>query len=348
MVVHLLSPTPLSGIGQVVSKYSKLLNGKIIYVDDDSVDLTGKEVFAFALPIQMWIDKLKKVKEIAKNVVCMTVCETENVHPAYGELFALFKNFIVPSEFCKSVFSRQYPKNRFFVVRHWEPLPRPCMSRLCAPKYVFYHIGNIIDHRKQVNKIVSAFTELNLPGTQLVLKATCKQPVKLKMPNVLVINGLLDNEQMDRIHNSCDCYVSFSHSEGVGMGAVEAALRDKPVILSEYGGAKEYIKSEYTIPCKMTTVGCNDFLYTPYMLWGDPDYNSLKSFMTEVYEKRVRSVNHEYTRILLEPETIRNQLSELLSGQIDPRSGFLGLESSAEKLEELPYHQQDQSPWVLL
>ena len=33
-----------------------------------------------------------------------------------------------------------------------------------------------------------------------------------------------------------DCYVSFSSSEGVGMGAVEAAIRNKPVIITDYGG----------------------------------------------------------------------------------------------------------------
>jgi len=285
------------------------------------------------LPTERWIEKLKRVKKVAKNVVCMTVCETESVHPVHGELFALFENFLVPSEFCRDIFSRQFPNNKFFVVRHWEPVPKMGVSRLSAPKYVFYHIGNINDRRKQVNQIMRAFTELNLPNSQLVLKATCTRPVTLKAPNVLVINGLLDGEQMDRIHNMCDCYVSFSHSEGVGMGAVEAALRDKPVILSEYGGAKEYIQSEYTIPCKMTPVGCDDFLYTPHLLWGDPDYLCLKRYMNEVYEKKVRNVNHEHTRNLLNTETIRSQLFEVLSGQIDPRSGFLGLETSAEIVE---------------
>ena len=48
---------------------------------------------------------------------------------------------------------------------------------------------------------------------------------------------------MDKIHKSSDCYVSFSSSEGVGMGAVEAALRGKPVIITDYGGAPEYVKN---------------------------------------------------------------------------------------------------------
>jgi glycosyltransferase involved in cell wall biosynthesis len=329
-------------------KYSELLDGKVVDIGDLSVDFTGAEVFAFALPIPIWLERLKKIKLVAKNVVCMTVCETETVHPDYGLLFAMFNMILVPSEFCKLVFSRQFSGTDFKVVRHWEPLPEPCPDRSDAKKYVFYHIGNIIDHRKQVGKIVRAFQELNLPDAQLVLKATCKEDVKVKIPNVLVINGLLSKEHMDRIHDACDCYVSFSNSEGVGMGAVEAALRDKPVIISKYGGAVEYINTEYVISCRMKTVGVDDFLYSAYMFWGDPDYEELKKYMKHAYDNKVRYVNHEYTRILLEKETIRTQLIESLSVQTDRQLELLEPGHSAEREGELSCHQLDQSQWVVL
>ena len=50
---------------------------------------------------------------------------------------------------------------------------------------------------------------------------------------------------MEDIHAKSDCYVSFSSSEGIGLGAVEAALRNKPVIITDFGGAPEYIKTPY-------------------------------------------------------------------------------------------------------
>lgn len=350
MVLYLLSPNLLSGIGQVMVKYNDLLGGTLVDIHNITVDFTGADVFAFALPIPVWLDNLEKIKKIAKNVVCMTVCETETVHPDYGKLFKMFNTILVPSEFCKNVFSRQFNGTHFKVVRHWEPLPEPSPRGARAPpqKYVFYHIGNIVDHRKQVNHIIRAFQELDLPDTQLVLKATCKQPVNLKLPNVLVINGLLPKEQLDRIHNACDCYVSFSNSEGVGMGAVEAALRNKPVILSSYGGAVEYINTEYVINCKTKTVGVDDFLYSATMVWGDPDYETLKRHMKHAYDNKVRYIDHEYTRILLKKETIRTQLIESLSGPIDPPPELLGPGHSAENGGELSCHQSDQSQWVVL
>lgn len=348
MVLYLLSPNPLSGIGQVMSRYNDMLGGTLIEIHDNTVDFTGADVFAFALPIPMWLKKLENIKMVARNVVCMTVCETETVHPDYGKLFNMFNTILVPSEFCKRIFSRQFKGTHFKVVRHWEPIPQPTPDRTNAKKYVFYHIGNILDHRKQINQILRAFQELNLPDTQLVLKATCKQPVKINMPNVLVINGLLPKEHLDGIHHFCDCYVSFSNSEGVGMGAVEAALRDKPVILSEYGGAVEYINTDYVINCKMKTVGVDDFLYSAYMFWGDPDYETLKKHMKHAYDNNVRYVDHEYTRILLEKETIRTQLIESLSAQTDPQQELLVPGHSAENGEELSYRQSDQSQWVVL
>jgi glycosyltransferase involved in cell wall biosynthesis len=109
------------------------------------------------------------------------------------------------------------------------------------PPYTFYTIGNIADPRKNIQGLINAFLECNF-GTEarLVLKATCFHPITLKIPGVVVINGLLSDEALERVHASCHCYVNCSHSEGVGMGAVEAALRSKPVIITDYGGLKEY------------------------------------------------------------------------------------------------------------
>jgi uncharacterized short protein YbdD (DUF466 family) len=132
------------------------------------------------------------------------------------------------------------------------------------------------------------------------------------------------------------------------MGAVEAALRDKPVILSKYGGAVEYINTDYVIDCKMKTVGVDDFLYSAYMLWGDPDYETLKRHMKHAYDNKIRYVDHEYTRNLLKKETIRTQLIESLSAPTDPQRELLVPEHSAESGEELSYHQQDQPQWVVL
>jgi glycosyltransferase involved in cell wall biosynthesis len=227
----------------------------------------------------------------------MTVCETETVHEDYGLIMKEFKRVAVPSEFCKKVLSRQFPDNDFYVIHAHIPQPK-------EKPYTFYHIGNVMDPRKKFRDILQAFVRLNEPNTRLVIKATSNQDVHIQFPRVEVINKMLSNDEMDDLHHRCDCYVSFSHSEGVGMGAVEAAMRDKPVIITNYGGAPEYIKTPYTIDCGLQELEQDDFLFKKGMTWGKPNFDQLLEFMRHAYDNRVRHMDHEHTKQLVGRENV--------------------------------------------
>ena len=246
-----IGPTLLSGIGQHAKKYTELFpEWKYIQVSEHIPECEC--AFIFALPVEYWFDKIVELKKKIKHLHCMTVCETETVHEDYGKLFKLFDRIAVPSEFCKNVFSRQFPDTEFYVIRAHIPH---------KDTYTFYHIGNVMDQRKNFRAILESFVRLNKPDTKLLVKATCNQPITINLPNVEVINGLVSDDEMDKIHRMSDCYVSFSSSEGVGMGAVEAAMRDKPVIITDYGGAPEYVKTPYTVSCELQELQNDDFLF---------------------------------------------------------------------------------------
>ena len=166
-----------------------------------------------------------------------------------------------------------------------------------------------MDDRKNFRGILEAFVRLNRPDTRLVVKATCNSNVEIKLPNVEIINGLISDEEMDKLHNRCDCYVSFSKSEGVGMGPVEAALRDKPVIITNYGGSPEYVKTPYTIDCELQELEQDDFLFKRGMTWGKPNPNQLLEFMKDVYTKRLRYMNHEHTKKLVCKDNILQEFT---------------------------------------
>ena len=309
-----VGPTLLSGIGQMLHKYLGVFPGSTYFelVNPEVLPAPGDTVVVFALPVAHWIATLKKLKHRFKRVVCMTICETETVHEDYGLLFDECPSIVVASEFCKKVFERQFPgRVRCTVVPAHVPLPAPVTleepPKFAIPKdrYVFYHIGNIIDQRKNIQGILEAFLRLNKPQESfLVLKATCLRPIEIRLPNVLVINGLVPDTDLEQIHAACDCYVSFSSSEGIGMGAVEAALHSKPVIITEYGGAPEYIKTPYTIPCGLQEIPRDDFLFKKGMLWGRPDSSKLLEFMGHAFENKVRVVDHEFTRQKVSSESV--------------------------------------------
>lgn len=310
MSVLFVGPNPLAGIGQAVLKYSGLYP-ESKYVEYGHPVENTDTVFVFALPIPDVIHYVARIKETAKKTVCMTVCETETVHELYGQLVALFPLVYVPSEFCRTVLSRQFPHTKFEVMRHHVPLIKAPRNKDTST-YIFYHIGNVLDPRKQTRKIIEAFMRLNKPDTLLVLKATCKEPVTWKLPRVHIINGLVSDEQMVVIHERCHCYVSFSHSEGVGMGAVEAAMCDKPVIITEYSAPKEYIKTPYTIKCGTSEIPHDDFLFQKGMVWGEPDFGQLMEYMKECYDERLTKMDHSSTRTLVSAEAVRAQLDTAL------------------------------------
>ena len=295
----IVGPTLLSGIGQHAKKYTQLFDDAKYYIIGSELP-ESEHGLAFLIPTKHDIEYIKYLKTRVKNLACMTVCETETVHEDYGLIMKEFKKVAVPSEFCKRVLSRQFPDNEFYVIHAHIPPPG-------EKPYTFYHIGNILDQRKNFRDILESFVRLNEPNTRLVVKATCNRDVEIKLPNVEIINGLISDKEMDEIHHRCDCYVSFSSSEGVGMGAVEAALRDKSVIITNYGGAPEYIKTPYTIDCELQELERDDFLFKKGMSWGKPNKGQLLEFMRDAYEKRVRTMNHDHTKKLVGKDNVLHE-----------------------------------------
>jgi glycosyltransferase involved in cell wall biosynthesis len=106
--------------------------------------------------------------------------------------------------------------------------------------------------------------------------------------------------------------VSFSKSEGVGMGAVEAALRNKPVITTGYGGSTEYVKTPYMIRCDKGYVEQDDFLFQKGMEWGDPKFDDLLKFMTDAYEKKLKFMDGSHTQEMVSGENVRKEFTSSL------------------------------------
>ena len=305
----IIGPHLRTGIGQHAKKYVNLFLPSGKYYEFGQEVPESDHGLIFVIPVANQMEYVKYAKTRVKNLACMTVCETETVHEDYGHIMKAFKRVAVPSEFCKRVLSRQFPDNEFYVIHAHipEPLEKP---------YTFYHIGNIMDPRKKFRDILQAFVRLNEPNTRLVVKATSNQDVQIPFPRVEVINTMLSEEEMNALHDRCDCYVSFSHSEGVGMGAVEAAMRDKPVIITEYGGASEYIKTPYTIECGLQELEKDDFLFKKGMVWGKPNFDQLLEYMRHAFENRVRTMDHAHTKHLVGRKNVLEEfILNVIGGQ---------------------------------
>lgn len=292
-----IGPNQFSGIGHVMKKYAQSVHGELCEYGQDPCEGEYDVVFMFMLPVPHF-QFLERYSRLGKKLLVMTVCETETVHHTY-ERFRQFKTVLVPSQFCARVLSRQFPSVQWRILHHvTESVPKTVVPKRLV--YTFYTIGNVMDPRKNIKMLLEAFIRMNIPETRLVIKATCMQPVRWNIPRVTVINSMLDEKQMNTLHDACDVYINCSHSEGVGMGAVEAALRDKPVIITDYGGLKEYVKTPWVVPCTLGPVGLDDFLFEKDMVWGHPDKNELVKHMNQCFMMQVKTWDHSHTRTLVE------------------------------------------------
>jgi len=317
--VLFIGPSLLAGIGQVTNRYAEFLrnNGTgTEYVELGQVPKQSRYTrgFAFVLPIEQQLAIVDHYATLCDSMMYMTICETETVNPVYG-ILAKYKTLYVASDFCKQVFESQFPEVEWKVLRLLA-YERPHTCPAAQTPYTFYTIGNIADPRKNIQGLINAFLSCGFGDrARLVLKATCHKPIALKLPGVVIINGLLSDEALEKIHESCHCYVNCSHSEGVGMGAVEAALRSKPVIITDYGGLKEYVQTPWVVPCTKGPIGFDDFLFTKDLEWGHPSQDHLVAVLQDCFEKRVTFWDHAHTKALMTEVT--EHLPRLLGADPD-------------------------------
>lgn len=290
-----IGPTTLAGIGQVTKRYSLLVpNGEYVEFGQTPSRARYDRGFAFVLPLAQQLDMVDKYASRCSKMIYMTICETETVHPSYQMLVDRYKTLYVASEFCQNVFKKQFPEGTWRLLHLWASAPTgPLRCNPTTTPYIFYTIGNVADPRKNIGSLIKALD--NFPDARLLIKATCTQPIQCDHPRVTVINGLLSDEQMENVHAKGHCYVNCSHSEGVGMGAVEAALRNKPVIITNYGGLKEYVRTPWTVECDLGPIGFDDFLFTTDLVWGHPRYDDLVRHMAECYNGRITTWDHSHT-----------------------------------------------------
>jgi glycosyltransferase involved in cell wall biosynthesis len=68
-----------------------------------------------------------------------------------------------------------------------------------------------------------------------------------------ICNDKLSAREIDLLNAVSDCYVSFSHGEGWGIGAFDAAANAIPVVMPAWGGHRDFLPDPWfgTVPCSL-------------------------------------------------------------------------------------------------
>lgn len=108
---------------------------------------------------------------------------------------------------------------------------------------------------------------------------------------VMAFRHLMDRHQINRLHETGDCFVSAHRGEGWGIPIAEAMVYGKPAITTGYNGINDYLTEEtaYRLPYKMIPVegiDLNTRWYTPDQRWANVEITDLRATLRRVYNQQ--------------------------------------------------------------
>lgn len=114
---------------------------------------------------------------------------------------------------------------------------------------------------------------------------------KPNVPRIALIHGNLSSVKMLALHKCCDCYVSPSRGEGLGLGMLEASMLGNPVICNSFGEHNSFLTDDNAFVYKHSLspvggMGHMNRIYTINQCWASPDVKDLASTMRRVYNSK--------------------------------------------------------------
>jgi glycosyltransferase involved in cell wall biosynthesis len=252
-----------------------------------------------------------------KYNIAYTTWETSKLPDQWVPLLNSMNEVWVPSEHNKRIFIESGVLKPIYVFPHAvsNKVSSPNTEELGINKedneFMFYSIFQWTERKNPTALLKAYLTEFtSKEKVSLVLKTYFMNPqnptekdqlkeainnVKKRlylpdMPKILLISDLLSQDQIQRLHETGDCFVSLHRCEGFGMPIAEAMQASKPVIVTDYGGPSDFVKNNvtgFTVPYMMTPCyGMPWPTYNGSMEWAEADVMAARKHMRHVYENR--------------------------------------------------------------
>ena len=109
-------------------------------------------------------------------------------------------------------------------------------------------------------------------------------------PPIYLLPHMLSEDEMTGLHARGDCYVSLDRGEGFGLSPFTAGACGNPIIVTNYGGAKEYAKQDNSYLVNYVLTPVFGMPWSPWyrgdQLWAEPDVLHGAQLMRQVYENQ--------------------------------------------------------------
>ena len=291
------------------------------------------------LPLRTEIDVLERYKDVPDifiNHITPDIAFTINA--PNNIIFTVWETDCIPftfvnkcNNFDKIITASAYSKNAFIngkVNKPVEIIPHPIVVRTYKvdpvlvnkfkDKFVFFsnfewHLGKGYDilipafskafeSNKDVVLIIKTYN-MDVAGKYNKVSKIKELKGNKEFPSIILIDGLISEDNLYNLYSLCNIYVSLSRREGFGLCAAEAVAFNKPVIAPSIGGHVEFLKyynSFISIESNMREVSKNielsRILYRGQK-WVEPDFDSTVEMLRKSYYD-YSSFNSDNTTIL--------------------------------------------------
>lgn len=300
--------------------------------------------------------------ETGRRNIGYTTWETDRLPPHWPPLLRQAHGVCVPSTQNQAIFSAEVPGLPVWTVPHirrhqWNPADPEALEAfrrslgIPASHFVFYSI-NTWDPRKNLAFLLQAFiTAFSAADpVTLVLKTApwgygaapffARQPVAgmataivqaqsravgRPVPSICVLPYELHGRAIDMLHHIGDCYVSFSHGEGWGMGAFDAATLGRPVVMTGWGGQLDFLGTDWpgAVPYGLGAAPVWPAYRPSYwssQRWACPDFDAAVDKLRQAFLDPDRSQRHA----LATQQRLVNQFAEPVVTQALLEALFVG------------------------
>lgn len=273
---------------------------------------------------------IKRNNQYVKNnkpVFALTFWEFETGLEKFFEVTNFVDGFISTSEFCHKVFENTFKGARVayipfpFKLDNKKKKPEGesdvdyVINKIPKDKYKLYFnfdlnssfyrknpLG-ILEALKYLKNKEKIYVIIKINGSnnkEESIKDILKKVDELGLSkSVLVIEGFISDDDMQRLLGVCNAYISLHRGEGVGLGMIEAMANDVPVIATNYSGNTQFCTTETSILVDYKLVECTDKLetYSQVRLWAEPDYKDaarkIDSLIDEKSEDMIKAARRK-------------------------------------------------------
>jgi len=105
-------------------------------------------------------------------------------------------------------------------------------------------------------------------------------------PDILVMDGYVDAQQMQAMIELSDCVVSLHRCEGYGLNLIDAMAVGTPVIATGYSGNLAFMdeRNSFLVPYDLVEVGPGNEPYEPHAHWAQPHIDEAAALMRSVLD----------------------------------------------------------------